>query len=73
MEKERFARDRDAGTLFAGISLSLGSYWALLPVAVVGVGVFARTALEDRLLQRELPGYREYAERVRYRVLPGVW
>ena len=59
--------------LFAGISLSLGSYWALLPVAVVGVGVFVRTALEDRLLQRELPGYREYSERVRYRVLPGVW
>ena len=59
--------------LFTGISLSLGSYWALLPVAVVGVGVLVRTALEDRMLQRELSGYREYAGRVRYKILPGVW
>jgi protein-S-isoprenylcysteine O-methyltransferase Ste14 len=32
-----------------------------------------RTALEDRALQRELDGYREYARRVHYRLLPGVW
>jgi protein-S-isoprenylcysteine O-methyltransferase Ste14 len=57
----------------AGIALSLGSYWALLPAAVVGVGLLARTALEDRMLQRELPGYQEYARRVQYRILPGVW
>jgi protein-S-isoprenylcysteine O-methyltransferase Ste14 len=59
--------------LFAGISLSLGSHWALVPVAVVAILVVARTALEDRMLQEELPGYREYAERVRYRLLPRVW
>jgi len=33
----------------------------------------SRTAFEDRTLQQELPGYREYAQRVRYRLLPGVW
>jgi len=32
-----------------------------------------RTALEDRTLQNELGGYREYAQRVRYRLLPGIW
>lgn len=32
-----------------------------------------RTILEDRTLQAELPGYKEYAERVRFRLLPGVW
>jgi protein-S-isoprenylcysteine O-methyltransferase Ste14 len=32
-----------------------------------------RTALEDRTLREELPGYQAYAERVRYRLLPGVW
>jgi protein-S-isoprenylcysteine O-methyltransferase Ste14 len=32
-----------------------------------------RTALEDRVLQDELAGYRDYARRVRYRLLPGVW
>ena len=58
--------------LAAGIALS-GSYWALLSAAIVGVGVLVRTALEDRMLQRELPGYQEYARRVQYRILPGVW
>jgi protein-S-isoprenylcysteine O-methyltransferase Ste14 len=32
-----------------------------------------RTALEDRTLQEELPGYKDYARRVRYRLVPGVW
>jgi protein-S-isoprenylcysteine O-methyltransferase Ste14 len=32
-----------------------------------------RTALEDRTLHEELAGYREYARRVRYRLLPGIW
>ena len=51
----------------------LGSTWALIPgVAVVGI-IVLRTALEDRTLRRELPGYAEYASRVRYRLLPGVW
>ena len=51
----------------------LGSNWALLPAALI-VSVFVvRTALEDRTLQAELPGYREYAQHVRYRLLPGVW
>jgi len=51
----------------------LGSHWALIPgVAVVGI-IVLRTALEDRTLQRELPGYTEYASRVGYRLVPGVW
>ena len=53
--------------------LLLGSAWALVP-ALVTVGLFVlRTVLEDRTLQAELPGYREYAQRTRYRLLPGVW
>jgi len=58
--------------LFAGIALALGSYWALVPVAVAVMVLIVRTVLEDRMLQRELPGYQEYAGRVRYRLLPGV-
>jgi protein-S-isoprenylcysteine O-methyltransferase Ste14 len=51
----------------------LGSTWALIPgVTVVGI-IVLRTALEDRTLHRELPNYAEYASRVRYRLLPGVW
>ncbi len=59
--------------LLAGMPLALGSYWALIPAAVAGVALILRTALEDRTLQRELPGYREYAARVQYRLAPGVW
>lgn len=54
-------------------ALALGSWWALLPAALVGLVFVVRTALEDRTLQEELPGYTEYAECVRYRLLPGVW
>lgn len=59
--------------LSAGIALALGSYWALIPVVVMATVLVVRTMLEDRMLQRELPGYREYAARVRYRLIPGVW
>ena len=59
--------------LFAGMPLALGSYWALIPVAVIGIALVVRTALEDRMLQEELVGYKEYASRVRYRLVPGVW
>ena len=44
-----------------------------LPGGVIGVLFIIRTALEDRMLQDELPGYKEYAGRVRYRLLPRVW
>ena len=46
---------------------------ALVPVALVMALYVVRTALEDRTLQAELSGYRDYAQRVRYRLLPGVW
>ncbi len=51
----------------------LGSSWSLLPTLLLALVMLRRTHLEDRFLQAELPGYREYAERVRYRLLPGVW
>lgn len=58
---------------FVCVALILGSWWALVPGGVIGVLFVIRTALEDRMLQDELPGYTEYAQRVRYRLLPGVW
>jgi protein-S-isoprenylcysteine O-methyltransferase Ste14 len=51
----------------------LDSLWAFLPVIFLTVVLVIRTRLEDHTLQEELPGYREYASRVRYRLLPGVW
>jgi protein-S-isoprenylcysteine O-methyltransferase Ste14 len=55
------------------VPLLLGS-WVGLAVSVLMIFmVVLRTSLEDRTLQSELPGYREYASRVRFRLLPGVW
>lgn len=51
----------------------LGSLWAFIPAALSALLLMARTALEDRTLLRELDGYREYAGRVRHRLLPGIW
>src|SRR5262249_13979053 len=59
--------------LVLGLPLSLGSYWALVPAVLACVLLIVRTALEDRTLGEELPGYKEYAQRVRYRLVSGVW
>ena len=64
-----------AGNLLAmpGVVLALDSAWTLIPVGLALVVTVIRTALEDRTLQEELPGYREYASRVRYRLFPGAY
>jgi protein-S-isoprenylcysteine O-methyltransferase Ste14 len=53
--------------------LALGSLYSLIPAFVAVIIFFFRTALEDKTLQNELPGYKAYAEKVRYRLIPGVW
>ncbi|MET4429278.1 MULTISPECIES: isoprenylcysteine carboxylmethyltransferase family protein [unclassified Mycolicibacterium] len=59
--------------LLVGTPLALGSYWGLLFV-VPGLLVFAvRIRDEEKLLSEELAGYREYMQRVRYRLVPGIW
>ena len=51
----------------------LDSRWAFLPVVFITIVLVIRTNLEDKVLQNELEGYRDYARRVRYRLLSGVW
>ena len=55
------------------LPLLLGSLWALIPGVLTAGLTILRTTLEDRTLCTELPGYAEYAQRARYRLLPGVW
>jgi protein-S-isoprenylcysteine O-methyltransferase Ste14 len=64
-----------AGNLLAlvGIVLALSSVWTLIPLAVASIITAIRTALEDRTLQEELPGYRDYTRRVRSRLIPGIY
>lgn len=58
---------------FIAVPLIVGSGAAWIPALLGVLLFFVRTALEDQTLQTELPGYREYAEQVRYHLLPGVW
>jgi protein-S-isoprenylcysteine O-methyltransferase Ste14 len=51
----------------------LDSSWAFLPAVLITSILVIRTHLEDTTLQVELEGYHDYAGRVRYRLLPGIW
>lgn len=53
--------------------LMLGSYWGLIPAALILIPLFIRTRLEDKTLQDELHGYADYAQSVRFRLLPRIW
>lgn len=64
-----------AGGLFGYIfiPLLLDSYWAWIPTILLCIAMIVRTALEDKTLQDELSGYKEYAQKTRYRLFPGLW
>jgi hypothetical protein len=64
-----------AGALLSYLAtpLFLDAIWAFLPAGFIAILLIIRTGLEDKTLQAELDGYREYARRVRYRLLPGIW
>jgi len=58
---------------FLATPFLLDSAWALIPAIALTIVLIIRTKLEDDTLQEQLNGYKEYAARVRYRLLPGVW
>lgn len=64
-----------AGGLFGYIfiPLLLDSAWSFVPAILLGVVMVARTALEDKTLQAELPGYKEFTQKTKYRLIPGIW
>jgi protein-S-isoprenylcysteine O-methyltransferase Ste14 len=64
-----------AGNMLAlpGMVLALSSMWTLIPAAVALIIGVIRTVLEDQTLQDELPGYHDYARRVRYRLIPRIY
>jgi protein-S-isoprenylcysteine O-methyltransferase Ste14 len=63
------------GTLIMmiGTPLALDSYWGLLPTLLAVPVLAARIEDEEKMLRQELAGYREYAQKVHYRLVPGVW
>ncbi len=63
------------GVILAIIStpLVLGSFWALIPAGMIVTLFIVRTYLEDITLKEKLSGYTDYADQVRYRLIPGIW
>jgi protein-S-isoprenylcysteine O-methyltransferase Ste14 len=63
------------GAILASLcgGVALGSLWSLVPLVPFAVLFLRRTAVEDRMLRADLGGYAGYAERVRYRLVPGLW
>jgi protein-S-isoprenylcysteine O-methyltransferase Ste14 len=55
------------------VPVLLGSLYALVPAALIAALFVLRTALEDRTLRAELPGYADYARTVRWKLVPGIW
>jgi protein-S-isoprenylcysteine O-methyltransferase Ste14 len=53
--------------------LSLGSLYSFIPASIIIFLFVLRTSLEDRTLMEELPGYKEYTQKVRFRLIPGFW
>lgn len=51
----------------------LGSLWALIPGITAVVCMIIATSHEDRTLQARLPGYQDYVQKVRFRLVPGIW
>ncbi|HMZ07709.1 MAG TPA: isoprenylcysteine carboxylmethyltransferase family protein [Anaerolineales bacterium] len=64
-----------AGALWTYLAMPifLDSTWAFIPAILLLVILVVRTSMEDATLQAELPGYKEYAQRTKYRLLPGIW
>jgi protein-S-isoprenylcysteine O-methyltransferase Ste14 len=60
-------------TMFLATPIALGSYWALLPFLTLPYFLILRIQNEEEVLKRELPGYTEYCQKIRYRLIPFVW
>ena len=56
-----------------GVPILLASLWALIPGITAAGFIVARTLLEDRTLQAELAGYKDYVQKVQFRLIPGIW
>lgn len=59
--------------MFYAFPVAMGSYWALVPLIPLLPIMIIRTLNEEEVLKRELPGYKEYCKKVKYRLIPGIW
>ena len=58
---------------YFGCGFLLNSIWVFIPIVLIILILSIRIRLEENTLQNELPGYKEYMQKVRYRLFPGIW
>ena len=59
--------------LYISHCLALGSLFSLIPCAIIIITIILRTIHEDKMLHEQLKGYKEYAQKTRYKLIPGIW
>ena len=58
---------------YLAMPIFLDSLWAFIPTGLLVIVIFLRTYMEDKTLQTEIPGYKEFSQKTKYRLLPGIW
>jgi protein-S-isoprenylcysteine O-methyltransferase Ste14 len=59
--------------MFLGTPLALGSWWGMLTLIPFSMIIIWRLLGEEKFLSENLPGYKEYCQKVRYRLIPLLW
>jgi protein-S-isoprenylcysteine O-methyltransferase Ste14 len=59
--------------MFIPTPLALGSYWGLIPMAAISLAIVFRIINEESVLCKDLPGYKEYCQKTKYRLIPYIW
>ena len=59
--------------MYVPTPIALGSYWGLIPMATIPLALIFRILNEEKILCKDLPGYKEYCQKTRYRLIPFIW
>jgi protein-S-isoprenylcysteine O-methyltransferase Ste14 len=59
--------------MFVPTPIALGSYWGLIPIATIPLALIFRIINEEKVLCKDLPGYKDYCQKTKYRLIPYIW
>ncbi|MBN1415467.1 MAG: isoprenylcysteine carboxylmethyltransferase family protein [Bacteroidales bacterium] len=59
--------------MFVPSPIALGSYWGMIPMTTIPLALVLRIINEEKVLRKELPGYKDYCQKTKYRLIPYVW
>jgi len=59
--------------MFVPTPIALGSYWGLIPMTTIPIALVFRIINEEKVLSKDLPGYKDYCQKTRYRLIPYIW